>query len=113
MIFVNPGSSKIQAIQAELAAKREESRKARAMAQLDAKQRYDAQHRQRDARYDIAQHRPAQRPVDARVVAGRRMRKSRGSGSSSKKKRVQRPTQSPGPLQERTASNQNLVFRQC
>ena len=51
----DPDQHKIQAIQAELAAKREESRKARAMTQLDAKQRYDAQHHQRHARYDVTQ----------------------------------------------------------
>lgn len=98
------GSSAIQAIQAELAAKREESRKARAMTQLEAKQKYEANLQQQQ------QQRRRVRLVDDRVVAGRRVRKSRGSGASSKNKRAEENrTSATNALGTLRASDENVL----
>jgi hypothetical protein len=88
------GANSIQAIQAELAAKREESRKARAMAQLDAKQRYDARCQQPNQQQQ-QQKEKEKKNSPARVVAGRRGRKGRGSGGAKKQQQQRRQRQQP------------------
>jgi hypothetical protein len=99
------GSSAIQAIKAELAAKREASRKARAMTQLESKQKYEAHRHQQHQ-----QQRRRAKPVDTRVVTVQRARKSRGS---SKKRRAEEhhPTLAANALRTLRASDENASKR--